>query len=221
MRNRRSIDILALLTAGSALAVVVLVTNGGFGPPVDGNVQAEIGRTLAREALSLSRPGGDILLITRDTEAFPQPAPDLVVESFQREVKNRAGNITVITQSLQLDPLRPVEVPPGDFYEFIRRSKEGRVIVSLLGPPALTKEQRDALGAVNPRIIALCTGHLAQSMDLRDLFDAGLLRVAVVNQPAPQGAGNERSRGPVTFDRLYTVVRGGPASPREAASARR
>jgi hypothetical protein len=205
MRNSTSTNLLAVLTAGAALVAIVL-SCCEFGPPVDRKLHAQIGRTLAKEALSLARPGGQITVITRDTESFPQPALDILLKSFHREVR-RAGDIPVATQSLQLDPLRPVEVPPGDFYELIRRSTVERIIVSLLGPPVLTKEQRRALGPVRPKIVAICFGNLAETLDLRECFNAGLLHIALVNRRASPGTGDLPPSRPSTFDQLYSIVR--------------
>ena len=160
MRNNNSTDIVSMLAASAACAAIFL-SFWKFGPSVDQKLHSEIGRVLAKEALNLLRPGGQITVITRDTEAFPQPALDILLESFHQEVR-RGGDFNVGIQTLQLDPLRPVEVPPGDFYELIRRSTAERIIVSLLGPPVLTKEQRSALGRVKPKIIAFSSGNLAE-----------------------------------------------------------
>ena len=219
MRNRKSTDLVAILIAGTALGLTVLYCRG-FGPPVDWKLHSEIGRALAKEAVSLSRPGGQIIVLTRDTEAFRQPALDILLKSFHKEVR-RAGDYTIATQSFQLDPLRPVEVPPGDFYELIRRSTSERVIVSLLGPPVLTGEQRAALGRVKPRIIAFCSGNLAETLDLRELFNAGLLHVALINRGGSPAAGNTLPNSSSTFDRLYTVVKGDSPTAREPAHAGR
>jgi len=219
MRNRRSIDIVSILIAGAALVTIVLFS-WDFRPPVDRKLHSEIGRVLAKEALSLARPGGEITVITRDTEAFRQPALDILLKSFQREV-GRASRITINIHSLQLDPLRPVEVPPGDFYELIRRSNSERIIVSLLGPPALTEEQRAALGAVKPKIIAFCSGNLAESLDLRELFKTGLLHVALINRRPAPGAADASRNGSGAFDGLYTVVRGDLSTVGEPSHSRR
>lgn len=215
MRNSKTIDLVACGTAGVALAALVL-SSREFRPPVDRKLHSEIGRVLAKEALSLLRPGGAITVITRDTEAFPQPALDILLKTFQHEVRRR-GEINV--QTLQLDPLRPVEVPPGDFYELIRRSTAERIIVSLLGPPVLSREQRNALGHVQPKIIAFCSGNLAETLDLSELFHAGLLHVALVNRRDSRGA--EEAPSSTTFDRLYTVVRGDLSTAGEGARATR
>jgi len=218
MRNRRSTDIVSILVAGAACATIVLFS-WDFRPPVDRRLHSEIGRALAKEALSLVRPGGEITVITRDTEAFRQPALDILLKSFQQEIR-RAGQITITTHSLQLDPLRPVEVPPGDFYELIRRSSSERIIVSLLGPPALTEEQRATLGHVKPKIIAFCSGNLAETLDLRELFKAGLLHVALINRRPSPSMGNTPHNSS-SFDRLYTVVRGNSSTADESSHAGR
>ena len=219
MRNLKSVDTVAILAAGAALATIAHFS-WGFGPPVDRKLHSEIGRALAKEALSLSRPGGQIIVITRDTEAFHQPALDILLKSFRKEV-SQAGEITVATQSIQLDPLRPVEIPPGDFYELIRRSTADRVIVSLLGPPVLTGEQRVALGRVKPKIIAFCSGNPAETLDLRELFNAGLLHVALINRRASSGTGDTHPNSSSTFDRLYTVVKGDLSTAGEPSHAGR
>lgn len=219
MRNRRSTDIVSILVAGAALGTIVLFS-WDFRPPVDRRLHTEIGRALAKEALSLARPGAEITVITRDTEAFRQPALDILLKSFQREV-GRAGHIAVTTHALQLDPLRPVEVPPGDFYELIRRSTADQIIVSFLGPPALTEEQRAALGPARPKIIAFCSGNLAESLDLQELFKAGLLHVALINRRPAPGAGDASRSSSRTFDGLYTVVRGNLSTVGEPSHAGR
>jgi hypothetical protein len=185
---------------------------------VDRRLHSDIGRALAREALRVLPPGGQITVITRDTAAFPQPALDILLRSFLQEI-HREADVAVATHALQLDPLRPVEVPPGDFYELIRRSNTGRVIVSLLGPPVLTSEQRAALGTVKPKVIAFCSGHLAQALDLDALFRAGLLQAALVARPAPSVPASGPAGEAGAFERLYTVVRAEPARVPEPSQA--
>jgi hypothetical protein len=219
MHNRNSTDIVAVVATSAALAAILL-SSSEFGPRVDRKLHSEIGRVLAKEALSLLRPGGQITVITRDTEAFPQPALDIMLNSFQQEVR-RAGDINVGIQTIQLDPLRPVEVPPGDFYELIRRSTAKRIIVSLLGPPVLTKEQRSALGRVKPKIIAFSSGNLAETLDLSELFNAGLLHVALVNRPVPPSTRDKPTNGSNAFEQLYSIVRPDFSTAREASQAGR
>ena len=204
MRNRRPTEIIAVL-AGSAALAIIFLSSYELPPRIDRKLHAAIGKALAHEALSLLRPGGRIKVITRDTEAFPQPAIDILMESFKREVR-RAGGTTVATQSIQTDPLRRVEMPAGDFFELLRRSSAEQVIVSLLGPPLLTEEQRNKLGSVKPKIVAFCSGGLAEDIDLRQLFNAGLLHAGVVSRRVSAPTGDKAPKALHTFDQLYRIV---------------
>src|ERR1044072_7129338 len=101
MGKRNATNIAAVLIIGSACAAIFLSTSE-FGPTVDRTLHAEIGRVLAKETLSLLRPGGQITVITRDTEPFPQPALDVLLKSFEAEIR-RGGDIKVGTHLVQLD----------------------------------------------------------------------------------------------------------------------
>jgi hypothetical protein len=163
-------------------------------------VPLELGRTLAAESLKLLKPGGKLTIIARDTDVFPQPAMALALSTLQKEL-HRAGAEIRSTQLVQLDPIRPSAVPSGDFYELLRRLPDGEVIVSLLGPPVLSEEQKEKLGRPRARVAALCTG---TSENTEALFASGLLYVAIINKPAASSAqGN-------SFEQLYTIVRADP-----------
>jgi hypothetical protein len=205
MRNCKSTEIASVLVASVALAAIFFSSHE-FAPRVDRKLHAAIGRALAKEALSLLGPGGKITVITRDTKAFPQPAIDVLLESFKRELR-RADATLGATQLIQVDPLRPVAVPSGDFFELIRRSPAEHVIVSLLGPPLLTEEQRIRLGRVKPKIVAFCSGSVVENIALRQLFDAGLLHAAIVNRPSSATATGNQQKVADTFDQLYLAVR--------------
>jgi len=139
---------------------------------------------MARQAMNLLQPGGQIIVITRDTAAFKNPASDLQLTSFNNTL--RSAHVAVgRLLALQVDPLRPVEVPPGDFFELIRSATKGSVIVSFMGPPQLTEAQRRQLGEVKPAIVAFCSGSLPERVDLRTLFDQELLHAAVVSRKSP------------------------------------
>ena len=208
---------IALLSAAAASATIFL-SSCEFPPRVDRNLHATIGKALAKEALGLLGKGGQITLITRDTEAFPQPALDVLLASFRREVR-RAHATIAATQLVQADPLRPVDVPPGDFFELIRRSPSENVIVSLLGPPLLTAEQRDKLGRVKPKVVAFCSGSLAEMIDLRQLFSAGLLHAAVISRPGAPFEADKPPKTPREFGELYGILKAAdlstwPSAPR-------
>ena len=129
--------------------------------------------------------------------------------AFQNQASRSGVNVTV--KRIQLDPLRSVEVPPGDFYEVIRRAKGKQVIVSLLGPPVLEPEQRSKLQKETPKIVALCTGNLAEQTDLGELFRGGLLHAAIVRQESSKTPGG-------SFDQLYALVKADSVNSSRVAS---
>ena len=208
MRNRMSIDVLAVLSALAA-AATILASSCEFAPRSDGKLHAALGTALAQEAVSLLGPDGQITVMTRDTEAFPQPAIDLLRRSFTREVR-RAGALIAATQFIQVDPLRPVAVPPGDFYEVLRRSPASHVIVSFLGPPTLSRPQRASLGRPTAKIVAFCPGTLVEAEALAELFEAGMLHSAVVSRRAVATRADPPTTPPRTFDQLYAVIKADP-----------
>jgi hypothetical protein len=172
---------------------------------------AEIGRVLAAEAGKRLGPGGRILLIARDTESFAQPSFDALNASVQQALK-QAGTPPALVRAIQLDPLRPLQVPPGDFVELLRKAGTADVIVSLLGPPFLSDEQRAALGTVKPKVVAFWPGTVAEYGNLRPLFEQHLLSAAILHRPEGlglRGNGGAASGGRASqFDTLYQVVAG-------------
>ncbi len=182
MRDNTVIGTVAGVTVlGSGLAIAFCLT-GGFGPRIDPAPHQAIGRVLAQQTLSLLRPGGEVTVITRDTIAFQNPATDIQFAAFRQELQRAGVRITSI-EALQVDPLRPVAVPGGDFFQSIQKGTKGSVIVSFMGPPVLTNAQIEQLGEVKPAIVAFCSGRSRDQGDLSSLFAAGLLRAAVVSKP--------------------------------------
>ena len=204
MRNRKSIDALSLGVCIIA-ATIAALSIWPLPAPADSAVASEIGRIMAREALAVLPKGGRVVVIARDLNAYRQPAMEISLRAFQREVEDAGGSVAM--RPIELDPLRPVEVPPGDFYEAIRRAKTNEVIVSFLGPPVLAPEQEQKLPAVKPKIIALCTGSLAAHTDLAALSRLGLLHAAIVNRAKSPEA--KKTGAALSFDQLYAVIREG------------
>jgi hypothetical protein len=204
MRSSRAVEIVSGLTTLGALALITLVTCE-WPPSLNWRLHAAIGRTMAQQALSLLGKGGQITVIARDTVAFKQPAADFQLDSFKREVR-RGGAKIAAAQLIQVDPLRPLEAPPGDFFELIRNAPSGSVIVSFMGPPLLTEEQRSQLSVIKPRIVAFCSGNLSDYIDLRALFDQQLLHAAVVSRRLSSAANLDPKMPAASFDQLYTVV---------------
>lgn len=188
-RNKR-IGVSALVIVACA---AMLFTKWPASPSFDKTRYTEVGRTLAMEGLKLLKPGGKFTIIARDTDEYRQPAMTVALASVQRELKKAGVEIRGI-ESIQLDPIRPVEIAPGDFYEVLRRSASGDVVLSLLGPPILSDEQKLKLGSPKARIVALIPANLTADSLLKN----GWLDVALVNKPGGRGK---------SFEGLYSVVR--------------
>ena len=204
MRNRPAVDIVAaLVILGSAAGLFFCLD--GYPPAPEARLHQASGWAVAHEALRQLKPGGQIVVITRDTEAFRHPESVLQFRRFEKTLRDARVEIAT-TQALQVDPLKPLEVPSGDFFELIRRSAPGSVIVSFLGPPLLTADQMARLGTLRPRIIAFCPGALPQRLDLRVLFDAGVLHAAVISRPAGARASASPKGMQGWFDRGYQWV---------------
>lgn len=186
MKHRRAIEVVAGVVIVGSVLLFHFATNP-IPPFPDRKLNGELGRLLARETLRRVRPGVGIAVIRRDTEAFGQPGTDLLFAAFESEFLSGGGRIAVV-QRIQVDPLRNLEVPPGDFFELIRKSPPGSGIVSLMGPPVLHPDQQARLEQVNPAIIAFCPGWIPRRVNLGALFESGLLAAAVIEESGT-GAG--------------------------------
>jgi len=205
MKDNRLIGALAGLTLLGAAAWALWVTQGGWSPSVDRTAPESVGTVMAEQALGLLRPGGVITVVARDTATFMNPASSYQLAAFQKVIK-RAHAPVISVHTLQLDPLRPVEVPPGDFLEMLRNAPPGSVIVSFMGPPLLSEVQRSQLGEVRSSVVAFCSGSLPQRVDLRALFDQHLLAAAVVSRPRPRGGRGAPHDAREAFDRTFVAV---------------
>jgi hypothetical protein len=204
MRDSKVIQTVAVAATLGAVAAM-LITRGGLGPGLNPAPHRAVGAELARQAVAQWQPGGEIMVITRDTTTFPSPATDLLMASFQRELDREHARLSAV-QTLPVDPLRRLEVPAGDFQRWIHHATNGDVIVSLLGPPVLTAAQAQELGEIRPAIVAFCPGNPPDPNDLRALFADGLLRAAIVSRREPaSGAANPKTPQ-AWFDQNYTVV---------------
>jgi hypothetical protein len=91
---------------------------------------------------------------------------------------------------LEVDPLRRVLVPSGDFQGWIHQGNRGDVIVSLMGPPVLSPSERSQLGDIKPAVVAFCPGNWPEQVDFRRLFGDGLVSAAVVSRPGVAASRN-------------------------------
>jgi len=107
---------------------------------------------------------------------------------------------------IKLDPLRPIRVRPGDFFEMLLKLNEGDVVVSFLGPPLLSAEQRAKVVDRKVRITAFCSGDMPLRVDLKSLFDQNLLQAAVVSRPAPTPTLPATDQSQAWFDHFYQLI---------------
>jgi len=205
MRDSKVIGTGACFVTLGAAAAIYFSIGAGFGPRVDPTPHEATGLVMAQQALALLRPGGRIGLIARDTATFKNPASDFQLAAF-RKATSKAGASLSSLHSLQVDPLRPVEVPAGDFFELIRKWRAGDVLVSFMGPPLLTEAQRSQLGENKPAIVAFCSGGLPNQIDLPLLFEQGLLQAAVVSKRNAPVSGSKPATVQECFDRSFLVI---------------
>ncbi len=204
MRDHKVIQVFAgVVMLGSVIAMTVTL-QGGFAPGIDSHPPAASGWGAARETLSRLKSGGQVVVITRDTSEFKNPATDLQLASFRKELRRANVKLDSI-HLLQTDPLRPLEVPPGDFVDCLHKAPPGSVIVSFMGPPVLSAVQKKQLGEIQSAVVAFCPGGLTERIKLQPLFEQALLQAAIVSRkgPLPVAKSNNLQGW---FDQNYLVV---------------
>lgn len=194
----------ALVLIACAVVVVLLATRLS-GPQFNPQPHEALGQVLAEEAGKLAAQGGGVTLIALDTSVYPNPSADFMVQGFLRTARELRLKLSA-TNWVELDPIRLVRVPPGDFFEILRNRPEGEVVVSLLGPPLLAEEQRAKLARKHPKIVALCSGELPKQVDLGNLFNLELLHTAVISRPHPAGGPPTAQNPRAWFDHYYQVI---------------
>jgi hypothetical protein len=203
MNNSKALSTAAAVTTAAAWVGLYCWLNPG--PPApDLRPQQGVGEVLAAEALRSLEPGARLVVIARDPSPFEVPASAAQLEGFFNAL-NHAGKRVAFTNLIKLDPLRRMAVPPGDFFDLMRRGGENDVIVSLLGPPLLEPQQLAKLGAKRPRVLALCASPAPAQANLAHLFEQRLLTAAVINRsdaPARSTASGARS----AFDQMFKLV---------------
>lgn len=195
-RVKSSVALVVILAAAAGL-VLTLVP---FPPGPNTALHEMLGRETAQEAVKLAS-GGKIVLIAPDTGTFPNKAFETQVKAFQRAVKASGGHL-VLTNLVKLDRLRLVRAPPASFSDGFRKISEADVVVSFLGPPLFTPEQRAKLPAKLPRVLAVCSGDTARQVPMKALFESGLLHEAIISRPDARPSAS----GPVAFTQLFQVI---------------
>lgn len=173
-------------------------------PGIDRRLHQAVGETLAAEALQQLQAGGRLIVLARDPRAFEVPAAAAQLDGFLRALKRARRQVTAF-RPFKLDPLRPLQVPPGEFFDLLRAGREDDVMVSFLGPPLLDAGQVARLGPKRPRVLALCSGALPSRVDLKRLFEQQLLAAAVVSRPdapARPGPGSKQQ----AFEQMFRLI---------------
>lgn len=204
MRNNTTVNWMAggvIAVAGVWLGLFLYP----FPPGIDARLHKAVGETLAAEAIKLADPAARLFVLTRDTVEFQVPATVAQLDGLQQTLK-AAGRPAATVRVFKADPLRVVEVPPGDFFDLLKQAKETDVFISLLGPPNLADAQVAKLGPnKRPKVIALCTGPVPRRVDLKKAFTQQLLHAAVVQRPgAPAKVGPGDARA--AFAQLFNVI---------------
>lgn len=189
--------------AGAALLFYFSV--GEAPPRLDRRPQMALGQALAEEAIKLLGNGGRVTLIARDTSTVKNPASDWQVKAFSDTLR-RAKLAVTATNFVQLDPLRVVRVPPGEFFAAIKKNSEADVVASLLGPPMLNNDDIGRLGERRPHIVAVCSSSMLGQMNLKELFGQNLLHLAIINRPRPAPELPASDNLHDWFDHFYQVV---------------
>jgi hypothetical protein len=178
-------SVLASLTTVGAL-LFLFFSLYEFPPRVNPKPHEALGQIVAQEAVKLLGPGGRVTLITRDTSVFKNPAIDLQIKSFSQTIKTLGGSVGQLI-SIKVDPLRIMSVPPGDFFQILKKASDADVIVSFLGPP-------------------VCSGAMPKQVNLKDIFEEKLLHVAVVSRRTASTAPPTSETTQGWFDHLYVLV---------------
>lgn len=196
---------------GLSLATIVLSLGFllfryfGPAPRIDARAHIGMGNVLAEQAAKSLGSGGHIVLVVPDTSVFRWPGPEAQLKAFHRAL--RKANVSVgMTNVVKLDPGRLVRVNAEDFFNWLHKLSEADVVVSLLGPPILTAEQRAKLAGRHARVIAVCAGEMPKQVNLPALFDDNLLHVAIVSRPVPSIGLPQTDDPKVWFDHFYEVA---------------
>ncbi len=205
MRDNKFIQAASVVVILSAAAALAVTQRGGFAPGINPEPHRAAGAMMAQLALSNLKPGGQIMVIARDTTAFPNPATELQMQSFQKELR-QAGSAIGAIQTVQVDPLRLIEAPPEDFQRWIHHASEADVIVSFIGPPALTTAEQRQLGEIKPAVVAFCSGSWPDRIDFGPLFEHGLLRAAVVSRRDQPPATVKPKTRAAWFNQNFAVI---------------
>jgi hypothetical protein len=183
-------------------------THAGFPPSFSEEPHRASGVIMAQEALKFLRTGGKLYVVARDTTNFKCPAADYQLEGFKKAVADAHAGIDSV-ESIPVDPLRPLQAPPGNYFDLMRKAPKGSVIVSFMGPPVLSDEQWDKLGELKVVNVVFCPGATPAQSELRSLFDRQVVQLAVIDRSLRPEVGVVRGSEKAIFDENYILVTAG------------
>jgi len=197
-------------TIGATLVIVGAVvflyfTMTPSAPIINPKPFEALGQTAAEEAHKWIGNGGRVALISRDTRLFPSPHMDYMRGAFLKYLRQLKISV-LATNLLKEDPLRAARVPPADYQELLQKLTDKDVIVSFLGPPILSPEQKKKLPEKGPKVVALCTGSVPRQVNLKELFAENLLQTAIISRPNPETVLPKNGNLRTWFDHFYLIV---------------
>jgi hypothetical protein len=194
------VALVVLLGAGLGIAWPWIV----IPPKPEAAPHIGVGRTLAREAARLTT-SRRVVLFAPDVRAYDYPGAEIQLQAFYEEA--RASRLTVAaTNFIKLDPLRVSRVPVPDFERVIRKTPETDVIVSLFPIVLPSAEQVARLPSRHARVVALYSGNSPRNANLRQLFESGLLDIAIVSRAEVPLKRPPSGDVAAWFDYLFQVV---------------
>ena len=175
-----------------------------FSPKPPAPLHEAIGEVMAEQTVRLLGPGGRVLVIARESREFEKPAGAMQLSAFIRALK-KAGKEPAVTRPVKIDPDRLMAVPPGDFFELLRKTAEKDLVASFMGPPNLGATANQ-LGGNHAKVAAICTGPTPGMVDLKGLFSAGMLHAAIVDRSDAMTSSGKPPAGRAWFEQLYQVI---------------
>lgn len=173
-------------------------------PKFDERPHLALGEAVAEQAAKIAGTAGRITLIAPDTSVFENPSVDLQLRAFHRALQK--ANLSVgATNLIKHDPLRLPRVPP-ELVEMLRKQSEADVVVSWLGPLTPSVEQKARLPSKHARVVAICSGWMPRQINLKALFDDGLLDAAIISRAAPAPGLPQSDNLQQWFSHFFQVV---------------
>jgi hypothetical protein len=150
-------------------------------PKIEARPHLGIGEALAERVIQLGGKGR-IALMVPDTSEGKFPGAAIQLKAFHAALR-RANLALALTNVVRIDPNRVLRAPPGDFADLLKKFADADVVVSLLGPPVLSGDQKARMGEKHPKVIAVCTGDLPKQVNLKAIFAEQLLHAAIISRP--------------------------------------